>query len=737
MGILKTIKYSEFDPELNCYLKEVEMDISFMRIAVKKIRVIKEQNLVYISSPNYSEGHLFNFDMINSGWAFTIRRLEGVDNDHILSPNGVFTRRGYTKVHFHYFTLQLLKQPVLSYSLDIDFQKAYLSLKSKTNQKEISSIFITASDGSNMGRGDIPEPVEIKVQNEPYQIGVEIKVKKKYKVKKLSMLHDFEILLKDYFDIQGQGIDINYSVSVDQDFVPNYFLSADEQIDGYDLSSTVGSIDYFEPINSKKNLVMIKSSNPSNKNTEIIYVFETFQMKEVLLETSQHVQDIRIAEYDIEGKSKYCLLYQTSAQSNDAFSILQIWWNGMMIQKFQIDTKNIKLVSSKVQQEYLTMAHIARSGNERGLWMTRFKCTEVFQMNENTVVVEPYIEHYDFINMGLLEDNSEVIVIFMVDSDRMFSVKAYKLSTNSKGIESYEVDTGNLNSFMSVVQAPLKVKSHMVSGSGKVDIIVDGSDFQFFLITTNIEIDKIHNVVKLSNIQREEYSKSNILFRVKYRVTQDFIVCTSYSSPLRRYLPSGNKRVASLMVWAKRNGQYKGNGYSYRLQDLGNADTQHSIVVNDHANNIISVVVNMLYISTIKLKNEIKLIRKGMPVKHSQTEQQGLQSWDIRLRGNFWSLSDKYISAEDFIIVEEMKKKEENNATEDTALLTFWLGLSFLAFVIVIFGLIFWCMYRLGQKKDLEGFEYESALQQSLLTDSNSSVYSGAYKGNMLDGIDE
>jgi hypothetical protein len=42
MGILKTIKYSEFDPELNCYLKEVEMDISFMRIAVKKIRVIKE-----------------------------------------------------------------------------------------------------------------------------------------------------------------------------------------------------------------------------------------------------------------------------------------------------------------------------------------------------------------------------------------------------------------------------------------------------------------------------------------------------------------------------------------------------------------------------------------------------------------------------------------------------------------------------------------------------------------------
>lgn len=147
----------------------------------------------------------------------------------------------------------------------------------------------------------------------------------------------------------------------------------------------------------------------------------------------------------------------------------------------------------------------------------------------------------------------------------MFAVNGYKIFQNSKTVESYDVDPGKLTDLVSIVEAPLKIKAYSHSDSGKIDVIVDGTDFHFFLITGDIVFDKVNRRISFTNLKREQYVKSNILFRAKYRVTQDFIICTSYSSPLRRYLPDDNTRLATFMVWAKREGQYKGNGYSYRL----------------------------------------------------------------------------------------------------------------------------------------------------------------------------
>ena len=132
------------------------------------------------------------------------------------------------------------------------------------------------------------------------------------------------------------------------------------------------------------------------------------------------------------------------------------------------------------------------------------------------------------------------------------------------------------------VEAPLKLKAHWREESGKLEIILDGTDFDFFLITCDVVFDKTSKVLKLTNLRRESYNKSNILFRMKYRVTKDFIICTSYSSPLRRYQPNDNIRVATLMIWAKRSGKYLGDGTSYRLENIGHADTLFAMTVNDH-----------------------------------------------------------------------------------------------------------------------------------------------------------
>jgi hypothetical protein len=165
MGMLMKTKYTQYSPALKRYGHEIEMDLSFMRIRVRSIRIIQKQGLVFISSPHYSEGHIINVDFITSGWSFTIRRLEGINNEHLLDKNGVFSRQGLNKVYFHYFTGSDPKNPILSYSLNINFKRAYISLKSKTKDLGISKILISGNDGRNIEKSDSPKPIEIQVQS--------------------------------------------------------------------------------------------------------------------------------------------------------------------------------------------------------------------------------------------------------------------------------------------------------------------------------------------------------------------------------------------------------------------------------------------------------------------------------------------------------------------------------------------------------------------------------------------
>jgi hypothetical protein len=67
MGILKCLKYTEWQANIKDFPEPVEMDMTQYRIRVSKIRIIKEMDIAFISSPHYSEGHIFIFDMITSG----------------------------------------------------------------------------------------------------------------------------------------------------------------------------------------------------------------------------------------------------------------------------------------------------------------------------------------------------------------------------------------------------------------------------------------------------------------------------------------------------------------------------------------------------------------------------------------------------------------------------------------------------------------------------------------------
>ena len=76
---------------------------------------------------------------------------------------------------------------------------------------------------------------------------------------------------------------------------------------------------------------------------------------------------------------------------------------------------------------------------------------------------------------------------------------------------------------------PFKVKLHFNSKTNKFDLVIDGSDFEFYLVTGNVSYDAAGKKVLISKIDHQVYYKSNILYRATFRITKDFIVCSSYS----------------------------------------------------------------------------------------------------------------------------------------------------------------------------------------------------------------
>ena len=123
------------------------------------------------------------------------------------------------------------------------------------------------------------------------------------------------------------------------------------------------------------------------------------------------------------------------------------------------------------------------------LKFTRFKCPEKFNFFHNSFTVVPLALKYDLINLGELEKNSEIIMVFTIDLNRQMHVSAYKLFQNSPQFENYNVDMGNLQELVDIIEAPLNIKAYKWKGNKHVDIIVDGKDFHFYLFTADIEFD--------------------------------------------------------------------------------------------------------------------------------------------------------------------------------------------------------------------------------------------------------
>ena len=57
------------------------------------------------------------------------------------------------------------------------------------------------------------------------------------------------------------------------------------------------------------------------------------------------------------------------------------------------------------------------------------------------------------------------------------------------------------------------------------------------------------------------------------------------------------------MVWARHDGAHKGNGYSYRIQELVHVDTANTAVAEDYDKNKVSIIIDDIVIMTLSLQN--------------------------------------------------------------------------------------------------------------------------------------
>jgi hypothetical protein len=141
---------------------------------------------------------------------------------------------------------------------------------------------------------------------------VGISVKKKLKVKKLSNLREFELNLLDYFEFNGQGIDIGYPVN---SLVRNrqvYFLKADTILEGFDKTHIKGNINYIGRVSSTNNLYQVKFGLLNNKIAERVIIYDGFNFKRTLVESSVPIKNIKVFEFPLEEgeqETKFCAIF--------------------------------------------------------------------------------------------------------------------------------------------------------------------------------------------------------------------------------------------------------------------------------------------------------------------------------------------------------------------------------------------------------------------------------------------
>jgi len=87
----------------------------------------------------------------------------------------------------------------------------------------------------------------------------------------------------------------------------------------------------------------------------------------------------------------------------------------------------------------------------------------------------------------------------------------------------------------------------------------------------------------------------------------------------------------------------------------------------------------------------------------------------MMIRGNTWSLSEKYFPAASFLDVEELKVKSEQEKDEDSKSVFIYIGLATVILGFSIFALVI-CYAMRKNVREIDEQEIEKLLEESLIS---------------------
>jgi hypothetical protein len=260
-----------------------------------------------------------------------------------------------------------------------------------------------------------------------------------------------------------------------------------------------------------------------------------------------------------------------------------------------------------------------------------------------------------YLKFEVLQDSKNLSLVMTVS----ISLKLNKLTSIFKGylfrdfdspIDSYSIDTSQIDKAISLFEfTKLDYSISIKQQSQEIEILLEFAEYSFMLMKSKFKIYHPKKFVKFDQVKIESYKLPTILSNRIYHFTKDFIICMALSRPLRKFREGNSKNSVNMLIWAKKDGKYKGDGFTYRIDVLKRVSPQHSFQVLDYDQNRVVVLAdrNKPRIYELNRKRVLEKISGGAGTENSTKF--GKSDFVLNFRGNLWSLSDKRFLPEEFI----------------------------------------------------------------------------------------
>ena len=92
-----------------------------------------------------------------------------------------------------------------------------------------------------------------------------------------------------------------------------------------------------------------------DRNRERVLIYDGFKFNTLLIRSDSPMKMIRVYEYPKskpEEDSKFCAIYQEPRLRDGTVPHLVTWFDGKVVQKTKVVNYNLKLVGSKIADQY-------------------------------------------------------------------------------------------------------------------------------------------------------------------------------------------------------------------------------------------------------------------------------------------------------------------------------------------------------------------------------------------------